>query len=346
MKLNFNFSPTCTGSLPFTDAKQACKKILAGFKEIPFWPQLPKRSYLENMYAQYSQGLPNIRIDEKKKTMHLDTSAGLTGGIEKAYERYLAGDVEYFAISGEYASGFGAFTEEIKKAPPSELRFVKGHVTGPVSFGLAVLDEKKQAIFYNSELQELLTKALCMKAAWQIRKLKEVCGDIIIFIDEPYMVSIGSSYVNIKAEDAVKRINEVIDAIHHEGAIAGIHCCGNTDWGLLLGTNIDIINFDAHDFVDSVCLYPEALKKFLGRDKSIAWGIVPTAADGKEDRDSLIGRLRRGFDNLEKKGIERNSFLGTSLITPSCGCGTLTEERTGEVLDLTLKISESLRRGK
>jgi len=346
MRIKFNFSPTCIGSVPYAGAEEATKRILSRFTEIPFWPQLPKRSYLENMYAQYSEGLPRVLIDEDRKNMHVDTTGDLTGEIEKVYEKYLSSDLEYFAISPEHALGFHEFLEQLKKEKPKGLKFVKGHVTGPVSFGMAVLDENKQSIFYNQELKEVLTKVLCMKVRWQIKKLKEVHPDVIIFIDEPYMVSIGSSFVNINPVDAVERINELIEEVHSSGALCGIHCCGNTDWGLLLGTDIDIINFDAYDFINSICLYPKELKKFLAGDKSIAWGIVPTTGGNKEDSSSLVKHLKKGFDTLAEKGIEKEAFLDTSLITPSCGCGTLGEAETDQVLKLALDVSEILRAGK
>jgi len=320
----------------------ACEKILAGFTRIPFWPQLPKRSYLENMYTQYSEGVPGVIINEKDRTIHVDISEALAGEIEKAYERYLSDDVEYFAISPKHAEGFYEFMNRVGSAGDKKFAFLKGQVTGPVSFGLAVLDQKKQAIFYNQELQEVLTKVLSMKARWQARKLKGHCENVIIFIDEPYMVSIGSSYVNIKSEEAVKRINEVIGEIHKEGALAGVHCCGNTDWGLILGTDIDIISFDAYNFIESISLYPEALKRFLRSGRSIAWGIVPTAQEGSGDPESLLNKLKDGFDILGRKGIEKEDFCNTSLITPSCGCGTLTESRGDEVFRLTREISERL----
>jgi len=343
MKLNFNFSPTCIGSVPHTDAKEICEKILTSFKNIPFWPQLPKRSFLENMYAQYSEGLPNIKIDEKKKSIYLDTSDNLSSKIEAVYEKYLSEDLGYFAITEAYAKGFYEFVKQVKNKKPKSLKFVKGQVTGPVSFGLAVVDEMRQPIFHNQELQEVLTKVLCMKIKWQVRKLKEICDKVIICIDEPYMVSIGSSYINIKPEEAAKRIKELVEEVHKEGAVAGIHCCGNTDWGMLLKMGIDIINLDAYDFIESISLYPEELKKFLQSGKCVAWGIVPTDAGKEDNLDVLLDKLNKGFDILSRKGIERKSFLGSSLVTPSCGCGTLSVSQTEKVFELTLKISKKLK---
>ena len=89
-----------------------------------------------------------------------------------------------------------------------------------------------------------------MKARWQIKMLKRLNPNVIIFIDEPYLVSIGSRYVNIPAGDVIRSLDEVFSAIREEGALSGVHCCGNTDWPLLLKRGVDILNFDAYNFTN------------------------------------------------------------------------------------------------
>ncbi|MFH1753111.1 MAG: methionine synthase [Candidatus Omnitrophota bacterium] len=273
------FLATAIGSVPHTDPKEICGKILETYKEIPFWPQMPKRVFFENMYAQYMEGFPCAVIDEAKKKVWIETSGDLMGEIEQAYHKIIEDDLDYFAITKARAAGFYEFLDQAKKIDLKDTAFIKGHITGPISFGLSVTDQNKQSILYNSELSEVLVKILAIKARYQIRKLKEIFDKVIIFIDEPYLVSIGSSVVNIKKEDVTAKIHETVEAIHAEGALAAIHCCGNTDWSILLGLDIDILNFDAYNFLESIALYPDALKAFLARGKYLAWGIVPTSDD-------------------------------------------------------------------
>ena len=45
------------GSLPHTDQDKAVRLVLSGFPDIPYWPQLPRRTNLENMYIQFAAGL-------------------------------------------------------------------------------------------------------------------------------------------------------------------------------------------------------------------------------------------------------------------------------------------------
>ena len=71
-------------------------------------------------------------------------------------------------------------------------------------------------------------------------------------------------------------LDEVIDAVHAQGALAGVHVCANTDWSLLLDSQVDIINFDAYGYFDKFVLYGDLLKQFIASGRYLAWGLVPT----------------------------------------------------------------------
>lgn len=328
------------GSVPFSDPEEACRVIFKEFDKIPFWPQLSRRTFLENMYVQYAERLPGVVIDESAKTIHVDI-ARATEGIEEVYAKYLENDIEYFRISPGRAAGFYEFMKKLE-TPTAALAYVKGSVTGPVSFGLSVTDEKKQSIIYHKDMFEVLTKLLIMKARWQITELKKRCKDVIIFIDEPYLISIGSSYINVNPEEAASRIEELSGAIKEAGALAGVHCCGNTDWSMLLKRNIDILSFDAYSGAREFALYAEDIKAFLARGGTIAWGIVPSSeAIEKETAASLTERMKAAAGLLTAKGISPDI---SSLITSSCGVGSLDESRARRILEITRIVSEELQK--
>jgi len=342
MEINGKFLTLGIGSLPYIDAAKSVECVFKAF-DIPFWPQLPKRSFKENMYTQFSQGLPGLVIDEKKRAIHVDSSKDLSEELAKIYEAYISGDYSSFGITEEFAEGFYAFIKTAERYKPE---YAKGHITGPMSFGLGVTDEKGKSIIYNDGLKEAFIKLLEMKAIWQIGKLKDIAKKIIIFIDEPYLTSFGSSFVNIKREDVILMLDSIIDGIHSKGAIAGIHCCGNTDWSVIAGTKVDIINFDAYLYAENLSLYSEDMKRFLIRGGYSAWGIVPTSEDIlKETGSSLFKKLSSQIENLEKKSIPRDLIISNSFLTPSCGMGTLSGELTEDILvklaDLA-KLSKSL----
>lgn len=290
------------------------------------------------MYVQYAEGLPGVSLDEEKKTIHIDTSR-VAAEIENVYSRYIDGDVEFFKISEDRAMGLYVFPEVLKGC--KDIKYIKGHITGPLSYGLFLTDQNKRAVIYDKDLFEVLTKTLVMKARWQIRRLKKMHPAVIIFIDEPYLVSIGSSFVNISVEDVAGKLDELISAIKEEGALTGLHCCGNTDWSILLKRNIDILNFDAYNFTKEFSLYHEDIKNFTARGGAIAWGMVPTSdAIDKESQKSLLARCAEAVKVLSDKGVDKG--LISSLVTPSCGVGAMDETRATKVLEMTAAISAKM----
>ncbi len=343
---DFNFSKTCIGSVPHNEAGNIVKEIVSSFKEIPFWPQLPKKAFLQNMYAQYSENIPGIVIDKQSKKIFVDTKQDLSGDIEKVLQKYLDNDLEFFSMGEEYTEGLYKFLDMKKTLSANpDLKFLKGQITGPVSFGLTVKDTSGKSIMYLKEFEELIPKFLGMKARWQITRLKEIHDKVIIFIDEPYLTSIGSSYVSINKDKALAAINEMVSLIKQEGAISGLHCCGNTEWDFLLKSDIDILSFDAYNYMKEFLLYAEDIKNFLNQGKSIAWGIVPTNQEGlkKEDAKSLISKMIESMDKLKEKGINAKLLSRSSIITPSCGCGTLTVEECEKVFDILDSVSKELK---
>lgn len=337
--LKFKFEPTGIGSVPFKDVDTAVRTILKDFENIPFWPQLPKGSFLENMYVQFSERLPGLVIDINNKTAHVD-SAAFGAQMEEVFGKCLDKDVDYFAVSRSHAQGFFRFLE-LAALQGKNFKFVKGQMTGPISCGLFLADENKKALIYDKDMFEVLTKVFAMKARWQVRMLKRIHPSVILFMDEPYLTSIGSSFVNINMEQAFAAFAEVASAIRDEGALCGTHCCGNTDWSSLLKQNIDILNFDAYQFMREFTLYYSDIASFLKRGGTIAWGIVPSSdAINSESADMLAGRLVAGLAELERKGIARADI--SSLITSSCGVGTLDEKIAEKVLETTVLVSKRI----
>jgi len=335
------FIATGIGSVPFVDTKEACQFIFDNFKQdLVFWPQLTRRDFLENMYVQFSQGLPAIEIDKNKKTIFINSKDNnLQKELEISLQNYLDGNLDYFSVSKEYASGFYAMLEFISKANPNSF---KGQIIGPISFGLTVKDQKQQAIIYNQEIYQAIVKVLIMKTAWQIKKIREATpkSKIIIFIDEPYLVSVGSSFVSLDKKQIINDINEIIQEIHKLDAIAGIHCCGNTDWSIILETQIDILSFDAYDYLDNLLLYKNELKKFLDKGGILAWGIVPNSdvIKSKVSKTVLIDKIKQALEKSD--GILKEE----GLITPSCGCGTLDLELAKQIHTLTVEVARELNR--
>src|SRR3989339_393262 len=341
--MNFNFTPTGIGSIPYIDPKASVHLILKYLKQIPFWPQLPQRFFLEGMGTQFSEGLPGLVINPEQNIFHIDTaSEQLEKETARFYEKYLAGDLDAFAISPDYASGFHELVSQIKSKKLKPM-YVKGQITGPLTFGALVTDKDGQAIMHHPLLSDVLIKNLIMKARWQIKKFTELGLKSIIFLDEPYLMGYGSAFIPLSRETVISQLTEGIEAIHKDGALVGIHCCGNTDWAMIMDTPIDILNFDAYGFMDKLALYAAQVKAYINRGGVIAWGIVPSIMlDGLPEAKELTAILDKGLAELVKRGVDRERLMSQSILTPSCGLGGLQEAQAEERLKLLIEVVDSI----
>jgi methionine synthase II (cobalamin-independent) len=345
MTHDFNCIATGIGSLPITDPDEAAALSLRYLPEAPIWPQLPQRDFREHMDGQYSESLPGMRLDAAKKRFFFDTTIDLTPELETFFEHYLAKDYGFFRLTEEYAAGLYAALRAFKKGLPASARFLKGHITGPLTAGISFKDETGKDIIHNELLFDAVVKGLAMKAAWQVRELGQFGKPVIIFIDEPAMESLGSAFSAVSSEVVAEKLNEIIDVIHELGGIAGIHCCGNADWPLLFKTGVDIVNFDAFGYMDRVLLYLDDIKTFYDRGGALAWGIVPTGSfTGTETADQLVSDLDAGMERLEKQGVKREALLRQCLLTPSCGMGSLSPEKAEAILKLLREVSDRMQK--
>jgi methionine synthase II (cobalamin-independent) len=321
------------GSLPHTDPTAACQLALDTL-DIPTWPQLPRRAFLENMYVQFSERFPGVVVD--KERIYVDREQDLDPALEELYVAYLMNDLDYAAITPGYAAGLHHFLALDLDGVPA----VKGQVTGPVSWGLMVADRSRKPVLYDDVLAEAVSKHLRLKATWMEQKLRKLSSQTIIFVDEPYMSSFGSAFVSLSRDQVITLMEEIFAGI--EG-LKGVHCCGNTDWSVLLSTAVNILHLDAYGYAEALALYPGELSSFLERGGMIAWGIVPASDQALEETvDGLVGRFHEALDLFTAKGLHRDDLLASSLIMPSCGCGSLTVEVAQQVFELTGKVAKAL----
>jgi hypothetical protein len=332
----WNCAPSCIGSLPHTDPVKAVDFVLDKLKIIPFWPQLPRAGFRENMYIQFAHYLPGVKVDEVKKKVHVDLT---NYDPEDIYTKILSDDVDAFSLPRENFSGFYEF---MSRKMPSTVQAVKGQVTGPVSLGLQMTDQNDKPVIYDEAYSEIMRKNLNLMARWQERELRQKCPQTIMFIDEPYLSIIGTPFASVSQSDVVKWIDEVTFGL--EGK-KGIHCCANTDWPFVMSMDIDVLSFDAYDYGYTIALYPEEVETFLKKGGCLAWGIVPNNEETikRENPASMVKHVEKLFHDLEEKGVDQELLLKQSIFTPQCGLSGLDETASANVMDLLLGISKELR---
>lgn len=349
-----SFVPACLpmliGSLPHSDHGEAVREVICHTPQLPVWPQLPVHRN-ESMILQYLEGFPGVM--EKDDKLYVDSSnEEFELAMLSFYEEYLAVteglqplEESRFILDRNTAAGLFALLEEAGKLG-SDLLALKGQTTGPVTFATTLVDENGRAIYYNEQLRDIAIKLLALKSAWQVREMARYCSHPILFFDEPGLSGLGTSaFITLTSEEIIENLREVYGAVKNEGGLTGVHVCANTEWPVIFGSGVDIVSFDAFSFFDRLVLFKDELVAFFERGGILASGIVPTTAEhlSAVTEDLLVAQWYEQRDQLEAIGIDGQKIFAQTLITPSCGAGTLSSAEATKVMDLTAGVSKRIR---
>ena len=348
------------GSLPHINLEKAMELVKKDFNKIPFWPQLTKISKNEDMIFQFLENMPSFFIDENTGKSYLETESDkFFADMEQFFEDYEtilsnchSGQnhaielLNKYAVSNINSSAFPEFIKIVKDTKPA---YAKGQIVGPFTLATTLVDKTGKCAFYDETLREIIVKTLTLKALWQIQEIKCASPETtpIIFIDEPSISQLGTSaYITISNDEVKNMIKEISDIIKSNGAMSAIHCCGKCDWKVPIDAGVDIINLDAYAFAQNLSLFSKDLKIYLEHGRKIAWGIVPTLHPEileKTDLSNMIAVFEKAIKYLTKKGIDEKIIIDNSLVTPSCGAGSLSENLAHKAMDLTKQLSDSLK---
>lgn len=335
MNFNGNLMTTGMGILPHTDIDKALD--VAFRVDVPFWPQLPHIDYREDMYAQFSEHFPGMRIDLESKRISFDKG--------RFYEEYpdffeRIDDEELYAISPDFSRVFRAFlSRDLGKYPA-----IRGQVIGPISFGLKITDQDDKPIIYDIEVRDTLFDFISRKVNHQYRLLAQKNPNAFIFLDEPGLEFIFTSISGYTDVTAMRDIKAALEATDGQN---GVHLCGNPDWDFLLNLEIDILSFSAFHWGNLFVKYLDGIRSFLDHGGIISWGIVPAGFDDfkGETVQKAIDRIESLWDALDKKGISREILVPQGMLMPAtCSLinpdGDATVERAYDTL---IEVAGSLR---
>jgi hypothetical protein len=311
-----DLATTAMGIMPHENVDEALS--LAFTLDIPFWPQLPRVSYYEDMYVQAMEGFPGVIIDEAHTRISVDTDR-FYGEIPEYLEK--EDDLDYFRLSEGYSRVYRQFLSR----DLSIYRSVRGQVISPVSLTLKITDEKGKPIVYNDEIRGVAFSFIRNKVKAQYEELRERNERAFVWVDDPgleFIFNAMCGYDNVKAR---AELTAFFDGL--EGP-RGLHLCGRPDWDFLLDLPIEVLSFNAYAFGDIFVTY-ERVKDFLEKGNMISWGIVPTYFEefSKEDVKSIALRLEGMWGVLERSGVDRERIVRQSLLAPAT-CNLLNPDRT------------------
>ncbi|ATW26867.1 hypothetical protein [Candidatus Formimonas warabiya] len=350
-----NFTPkglaTGMGSLPHQVPDEAVQFVFSYFPEVPYWPQLPNRGEAEGFLMQFMGPLLKTGLVVNRAGKYfLDTEdKDWTAKLTDFYELYLAAlesdetALNFFSFPEESASGFYAYVRYLEQKGTGTAQYLKGQISGPLTVGLTLTDQNKKPVYYHPQGRDVLIKTLALQGLTQAKILKRFGLPVMIFVDDPSLSAAGqSSYITLKKEEIIPELNSIYQPIKEAGAVTGTHSCAAMDWSILLESGVDIVSFDAYTYFLSLTSYPDLIKSFMHRGGVFAWGIVPTVLEHLNDlsETNLWDRLQQDMDDLVKRGVDSKKLSEQSMITPSCGTGTLSMDLARQIHRLTRDLSK------
>jgi hypothetical protein len=304
-------STTAMGIMPHRDVERALELALS--LDIPFWPQLPKVSLYEDMYVQASQNFPGIAINFDKERLVFNTAR-----FEQELDEYFVkmDSPEAFALTAEYSRVFHKFLSEELQG----YKAIRGQVTGPVSFGLKVLDEDLKPIIYNEEARAILFDFIRRKINVQYQELRKKNPDAFVWVDEPGLGYVFSGFSGYNDQHAREDYGKFVEGL--EGP-KGLHLCAEVNLPYLLELRVEILSFDAYQIGFMPKEYAGSVAGFIKNGGVISWGIVPTesTALARQTPETLARILSNYWEVIsESADLPLNQIAEQALVAPARCC--------------------------
>jgi len=328
---------TGIGALPHTDPRQACDEVVSLFPEIPYIPTLPNRGLLETIVFNDSARLPGGVVRDGK--LRVDSARDLAAEMEQIYLDFMDQNTAPYAFTPEYYSGFS----EMAGRDFSGSLFLKVQVTGPVTFGMQVVDESRRPIYYDDQFADVLGKMIALRARWCEQAMRRFPGvtRTLVVLNEPYFASLGSSVVPVSRDSVAAGWHDIAGMV---GDGLGIHCCSNTDWEFVLSLSPSFISFDAYTVAREFLLYPDELTGYLERGGIVAWGIVPSQPElFRECTDEQLYHVFAAIRDHVTGFCSPEIFYRQSVITPTCGIQSGDRETAYRIMHAARTLSLQIR---
>ncbi|MFA4836542.1 MAG: hypothetical protein WC749_10790 [Dehalococcoidia bacterium] len=310
-----NFEPNCQttamGIMPHKDAERALKLALS--LDIPFWPQLPRATFSEDMFAQLADGFPGARIDLEGRRVDFDTARFCEELGEYAARM---DNPETFSLNDRTSKTYHRYLE----TDFSDRIAIRGQFCGPLNFGFRVTDEEKKPLIYNDDVRSLLFDFVLKKVNHQYRQLADKHPNAFVWVDEPGLGWVFNSFAGYNELQAQEDYRNFLDGF--EGPRA-LHLCLNVHLPYLFGLGLDILSIDAFQFGAMPKGYSGDIARFLKGGGIISWGLVPTesATLGPETPETLYRRLADYWSVIaENSDISAEQIARQALIAPSKCC--------------------------
>ncbi|PTL77665.1 hypothetical protein [Vitiosangium sp. GDMCC 1.1324] len=324
--------PTCAttgiGSLPHTQLEMGLQAALA--LDIPFLPQLPGGRPSEFMIPQALEGLPGLRWDDEGMcTVDLEAWGRARGDFETRLEVALAsGALEAFEPSLEGCRAWRPFLWEVENR---KLAFAKAQLAGPFTVRSVARTNDGLAALDVPGLDEAMFRLLLARSLAMVKALRRAGTTPLFYLDEPGLYAYERS--NPRHLLAMQELRLLVVALQREGALVGVHCCGNTDWASLLDAGLDMLSLDVRLSLDAVLEESGAFARFLESGATLSLGIIPTDLASSYEVGELVDAVEVSFKAALPPGHSFSRVGSQVLLTPACGLAMRTVVDAERILE-------------
>jgi len=289
---------TGIGSLPHTQMELALQMALA--VDVPYLPQLPSQNPSELMVPAALEGLPGLEAGEDGAcTVELGAweagRAALEARIDAAVR---SGDASAFLPGVAAARALRPFLWEVRER---KLAFAKAQLAGPATVRWSSRLSTGEPLSEHPGLDAQVFRLLLVRSLALVQAVRAA----------------GALDTTDPAHLAVlTELRLLVAALRQQGALVGLHCCGNTRWSALLDLGIDLLSFDVRLSLDAVLEEPQAVRRFLDRGGAFSLGLVPTDLGQEADPEELSRAVETSFAAALP---DRPDALRHFVTTPACG---------------------------
>lgn len=308
------------GSLPHADREAAIDFVLSQTPELPAAPTCPTVEPLEQMIPQAAWGIPGVEIGDDGTVSIPDPAAVIVGEL---------GDR---GLEGRPFTTWRLFLDRAAgREDPIKLQ-----ITGPLTLGLMLI----QAGLAPKHAFAVAAKAVSLRAQDLLDLADRRAPDVprLLVFDEPGLVGGLRPQLNLGADEVIDLLSGALASIEGR-ARTGVHCCGATDWRLVLQAGPDLLSVPVGADVTGSA---GAIGAFLERGGWVAWGAVATDGPLGEQASGSWRRLSMQWCELVQNGCDPVLLRRQALVTPVCGLALHDEAQADHVFALTRRLAEKI----
>ena len=294
---------TGIGSLPHTQMELALQMALA--VDVPYLPQLPAQNPAELMVPAALEGLPGLDAGE-------DGACIVDLGAWEAGRAALDARIDEAVRSARAAArALRPFLWEVKERM---LAFAKAQLAGPATVRWSSRLSSGEPLSSHPGLDAQVFRLLLVRSLALVQAVRAAGATAVFYLDEPGLYALDTTDPAHLA--VLTELRLLVAALRQQGALVGLHCCGNTRWSALLDLGVDLLSFDVRLSLDAVLEEPRAVRRFLDRGAAFSLGLVPTDLGQEADPEELARAVETSFAAALP---DRPEALRHVVTTPACG---------------------------